>query len=162
MRVSKARKQRLDSLAKARANNKNNNSNVSLNDALIGTQLETTDHSESDTNLEDQIDNHELFDEYDSDSTPEILVTSDDSRDPDYSALPPKVMLILDSYLARLMQNVACIECKMPGGIVPSVTKASEFQNEVTFTCRCKHSFSLSTFPETNINEVMIRNAVAN
>ena len=51
---SKARKQRLEALAKARANNpnnnKNNNSNISLNDAFIDTQLETTDHSESETN----------------------------------------------------------------------------------------------------------------
>ena len=75
-RVSKARKQRLDSLARARANNScnnsNNNSNISLNDALIGTQLETTDHSESDTNLEDQIDDDatpEIYEDYDSDVT---------------------------------------------------------------------------------------------
>ena len=164
-RISKARKQRLDAVAKARAKNpcnNNNNSNISLNDALIDTQLETTDHSESDTNLEDQICNHEPTDEYDSDATPEILVPSDDSQDPDYSALPSKNMVVPDSFLVQVMKNVACIECGKPGGIVPNVTKASEFQNEVTFTCRCKHSFSLQTFPDTNINEVLIRNAVAN
>ena len=74
-RISKARKQRLDAVAKARANNpcnNKNNSNVSLNDALIDTQLETTDHSETDTNLEDQIENYEPSDESDSDATPEI------------------------------------------------------------------------------------------
>ena len=164
MRVSKARKQKLASLAKARANNPNNNknNNLSLNDALIDTQLETTDRSETDTNLEDQIDNYEPSDESDSDATPEILFTSDDSQDPDYSSLPPKNMVVPDSFLVQLMQNVACIECGKPGGIVPNVTKASEFQNEVTFTCRCKHSFSLQTFPDTNINEVLIRNAVVN
>ena len=166
MPIAKARKQRLDAMAKARANNprnnKNNNSNISLNDALIGTQLEATDHSESDTNLENQIENYESFDEYDSDATPEIVVASDDSQDPDYSSLPPKNMVLPDSFLGQVMKKVACIECGKPGGIVPCVTKASEFQNEVTFTCRCKHSFSLETFPDTNINEVLIRNAVAN
>ena len=177
---SKARKQRLEAMAKARANNpnnnKNNNSNISLNDALIGTQLETTDHSESDTNLENQFENQEVFDEYDSDATPEIYeeydsdvtpeiepnVTPEDSKDPDFTPLPPKTMLVPSSFLAQVMKNVACIECAKPGGMIPSVTKASEFQNEVTFTCRCKHSFSLQTFPDTNINEVLIRNAISN
>ena len=165
MPISKARKQRLDSLAKATAknpnHNKNNNSNLSFNDALIGTQLDATDHSESDTNLEDQIENHEPSDESDSDATPEIL-TSEDSQDPDYASLPPKNMVIPDSFLVQTMKKVACIECGKAGGIVPNVTKASEFHNEVTFTCRCKHSFSLETFPDTNINQVLIRNAVAN
>ena len=98
------------------ANNTNNNSNISLNDALIGTQLETTDHSESNTNLEDQIEYQEIFDEYDSDATPEIYeeydsdvtpeiepnITPDDSTDPDFTPLPPKTMFVLFSFLAPL------------------------------------------------------------
>ena len=134
MPISKARKQRLDAMAKARANNRKNNSNISLNDALMETQLETNDPLESDTNLEDQNDSRELFDEYDSDATPEIL-TSEDSQDPDYASLPPKNMVIPDSFLVQIMKKVACIECGKAGGIVPNVTKASEFHNEVTFTC---------------------------
>ena len=157
-KISKAKKQRLESIAKARAQNpkhtnKNNNSNV--------TQLDISNNSESDVTPEDLIVDDELLQVSDSDHTPEDLDLSD-SQDPDFLPLPPKLMIIPDSFLALLMQFVLCSSCKKQGQILPNVTRATEFQNEITFVCRCKHSFSLQTFPNNNINEVLIRNAVSN
>ena len=159
-KLSKAKKQRLESIAKARAQNpkhtnlnKNNNSNV--------TQLEIGNNSESDVTPEDLIVDDELLQVSDSDHTPEDLDLSD-SQDPDFLPLPPKLMIIPDSFLALLMQFVLCSSFKKQGQILPNVTRATEFQNEITFVCRCKNSFSLQTFPNNNINEVLIRNAVSN
>ena len=161
-RVSKSKKSRIAALEKARAQNPKYQ-NQSLNDALICTSLEINDNSDSENTPEDLLAEIETNQKSDSDVTPDLIPDFiDESKDPDFSPLPPKVMVIPDSFLALIMQFVACISCQRVGGIVPNVTKASEFQNEVTFTCRCKHSFTLQTFPDTNINEVFIRNAVAN
>ena len=160
--ISKAKKSRLAALEKAKAKNPNHQ-NQSMNEAMIFSMLEMSDDSDSDITPGDLHDEDETSQKADADLTPDLTPElMNESSDTDFSPLPPKNMVVPDSFLVQIMKNVACIECGKPGGIIPSVTKASEFQNEVTFTCRCKHSFNLQTFPDTNINEVLIRNAVAN
>ena len=175
--ISKSRKQKQAALAKARANNSLHAKHVSLNDALIESQLEMNDISEDDVTPEDLTQYDEPIEvdqdltpdlvsdqsaENDFDITPEDLSPSDDSQDPNFEPLPAKLMVIPDTFLALLMQNVACSVCNEKGRILPNVTKASGFHNELIFTCRCKHSFSMPTFPDTDINAVLIRNIVAN
>ena len=158
--ISKAKKQRLQAVVKARAKNPKY-ANLTKNIDIIDTQLEISNNSESDVTPEDLIVDDEILQVSDSDHTPEDLELPD-SQDPDFLPLPPKLMIIPDSFLALLMQFVLWSACKKQGQILPSVTTATEFQNEITFVCRCKQSFSLQTFPNNNINEVLIRAAVSN
>ena len=170
-RVSNAQKQRIDACERARANNSKNNSNVSFNDALIGTQLEMSESSDNTPenlfyhheSIEDTDLTPDLTPDFDMDQTPDNLETdSNDSKDSDFSPLSEKLMVIPDTFLALLMQFVVCSACQTKGKITPNVINASGFQNEIMFLCKCKHSFSMQTFPDTNINEVLIRNTVAN
>ena len=159
-RISKAKEKRLENMAKARARNSNNNLDSTMNDSLIESQLEISNSASDNTPENLPLDNESF--EFESDVTPDNLSTSDETKDPDYVSFTSKLMVIPDTFLALIMQFVVCAACQKQGQIVPNVTNADGFQNDITFICRCKHSFSLPTFPNTNINEVLIRNMITN
>ena len=157
---SKAKKQRLQSLEKARSKN-SKHFNRSTIDVMTESQLETSDDSIADVTPDNLTEHNEQIDT-DTDITPEDLQSSSEDRDPDFTASPSKLMIIPDTFLAHLLQLVACPICLVQGKIVANVTNANGFANEINFLCRCKTNFSINTFPETNINEVLTRNIIAN
>ena len=74
--ISKAKKQRLQAVVKARAKNPKY-ANLTKNIDIIDTQLEISNNSESDVTPEDLIVDDELLQVSDSDHTPEDLDLSD-------------------------------------------------------------------------------------
>ena len=159
MPFSKAKKQRHQALEKARANNSNNN--LSLNSTMSESQLEIIDDSIEDVTPDNLTDPNEQLDS-DTDLTPENLESSREDQDPDFMPFPAKLMIIPDTFLAQLLQFVACPKCLVQGRIIANISIANGFENEINFVCRCKNSFSMNTFPENNINQVLTRNIIAN
>ena len=158
--------------AKARLNNSKNNKSPStsetstiFNTAMMNSQLERSDVSMLDDTPEDLIPGNNSND-CDSDVTPEDLASSSESEhhtDPDFSdPKADKLMIIPFSFIQKLLNLVSCPECQNQGRINATVTNICGFSNDINFLCRCKNSFSLSNFDDTNINDVLVRNLISN
>ena len=162
MTKSKLRRSRNESLAKANAkNSKKNksmdktNTDINLNTAMIESQLETSDNSDITPDLwEEPFEN-----EFDSDVTE---AESESSSDHEFLPSTDKSMMISYKFLVNLMKLVSCPSCQKQGGLVPNVTYLCGFLVEINFLCRCKYSFCLANFSDSNINAVLIRNLVSN
>ena len=171
MPISKLKQARQKSLAIAHARNPNNNksvnstdTNISLDTAMIESDLEVSETNESDV-TPDSLPEQPNCNETDFDETPENLSSSAESEswsDQDYIPSTDKTMIIGYKFLLNLMQLVCCPGCHKLGGLVPSVTYLCGFFLEINFLCRCKYSFGLANFPDTDINAVFIRNLISN
>ena len=164
MPISKAKQQRRAALVKANATNPNHSkSENSFNQNLIDSQLEISGTSQSDHTPEDLIADNEP-----TDTTPDDLEVSntssetEPSSDPEFTPPADKLMIIPFSFIRSLLNMVSCPLCKLQGGFDASVTNMNGFLNDMNFICRCKHSFSLSNFPECDINAVLIRSVITN
>ena len=108
----KAKEQRRNALAKARAKNSKNQSFSSHNVALHGSQLEISANSESDATPEDLSQR-----DYESDATPEDLsqhdvsdanlsdLTSDSLSSTEFSAPADRLLIIPLSFILNLLQR---------------------------------------------------------
>ena len=158
MPISKAKRQRQEALIKANAANPNHSkSENSFNETLMDTQLEISGGSQSDQTPEDLIEDNEH-----TDTTPDDLETSNTSSDSEFTPPADKLMIIPFAFILSLLNMVSCPLCKLQGGFDASVTNMNGFLNDINFLCRCKHSFSLSNFPDCDINAVIIRSVITN
>lgn len=171
MTKSKHNQARQKNLAKARAQKSNNSTfasdsdtDIDLNTARIESQLETSEITDFDA-TPDELLSQATSNAPEFDDTPENLSTSAESEnlsDEDYLPSTDKSMIITYQFLVNLMRLVSCPDCQKQGGLVPSVTHLRGFYLEINFVCRCKYSFCLANFPDTDINAVLIRNLISN
>ena len=162
---SKSKESRKKNLAKAWAKNANRNTSMDsfanesfLNTAMLDSQSESSDKSDNDEST-----NHSnSATDFDSDETHVSTTESEDSADPDFLLNQDKLMVVPKSFIEKLMKMVSCSECNAKGAIDPSVTNICGFFNDINFLCRCKHSFSVSNFPDESINDALVRNLVVN
>ena len=170
MTKSKKRQSSSINCMKARAKsskcNKSLNStdgDFSLNTAMIESQFETSETESCDITPEDLL-QETVSNQTDSDHTPDLeqSAESECGSDQDYFPSTDKSMLITFNFLLNLLKLVSCPSCQKQGGIVPSVTYLCGFFVDINFLCRCKYSFCLANFANTEINAVLVRNLVAN